>query len=51
MYALLTANEVHEGSIYSSLVVDLKNILDAHETVRGRGCNKCEWVRVGASTE
>ena len=48
MYALLTANEVHEGSIYTSLVADIKNILDAHETVRGR---KCEWVRVGASTE
>ena len=48
MYALLTANEVHEGSIYTSLVADIKNILDAHETVKGR---KCKWVRVGASTE
>ena len=48
MYALLTANEVHEGRIYTSLVADIKNILDAHETVRGR---KCEWVGVGVRTE
>ena len=48
MCALLTANEVHEGSIYTSLVADIKNILNAHETVRGR---KCEWVRVSARTE